>query len=87
MWEAFSRLGKYWLGGDGPELAIIKSKEDVRSAMHDILSDAQCTNIEVVVYEKTRNERKEGLACLEKLQVVRYLLVRPYEFHRIICIL
>ena len=45
----FSTLGKYWLGGDGPDLVIKKSKQDVRSAMRDILSDAQCTNIEVVV--------------------------------------
>ena len=45
----FSTLGKYWLGGDGPELVVKKSKKDVRSAMCDILSDAQCTNVEVVV--------------------------------------
>lgn len=45
----FSTLGKYWLGGDGPDLVIEKSKQDVRSAMRDILTDAQCTNVEVVV--------------------------------------
>ena len=45
----FARLGKYWLGGEGPELVIVKSAEDIKAAMHDILTDVQCSDIEVVL--------------------------------------
>jgi hypothetical protein len=45
----FSRLGKYWLGGKGPELVIVKSAQDMNTAMHNILTDAQCSEIEVVL--------------------------------------
>lgn len=45
----FSTLGKYWLGGEGPELVLGRSLLEVEHAMHLILFDAQCTDIDVII--------------------------------------
>lgn len=44
----FSTLGKYWLGGEGPELMIGKKQLEVKNALNLILSDAQCEDINVI---------------------------------------
>lgn len=38
----FALLGRYWLGRDGPEMEVVKTKEDIRSQMNMIRLESDC---------------------------------------------
>jgi hypothetical protein len=43
----FAVLGRYWLGRDGPEMEVVKTKEEVRSQMERIRWESDCANKEL----------------------------------------
>lgn len=38
----FARLGRYWLGRDGPKMEVAMSKEDVHKQMQNIRVESDC---------------------------------------------
>jgi hypothetical protein len=40
----FAVLGRYWLGRDGPEMEVVKTKEEIRSQMERIRRESDCRN-------------------------------------------